>query len=337
AAAAAEPTQVATPTAALPVASPAVESASPTAWLPVGHDVTDEPPRKRHTGVWVAVVLAVVAVVAGWYFLLGPGGRVDVPPVAGQKAAAAQQILEQRGFTVEQVPTFSETVAKGVALGTDPSAGSSARKNGTVELKVSKGPERYAVPNVVKQTQDAATQALQAQHLTVGEVSQDWSETVPEGQVVSTNPKAGTSVKRDTAVNLVVSKGRQPVAVEDFTGQPADTATAALKKAGFTVDASKQQYDETVAKGSVISQNPNAGTGHKGDTITLVVSKGPPLVAVPNVVGKQLDDARSLLEADGFKVEVDKAFGGFFGTVRSSDPAGGTKAPKGSTVTLLVV
>ena len=334
--AAAEPTRAAAATAALPVTPP--DGTDRTAWLPVGHDVSDEPPRKRHTGLWVALVLALAAVAAvAWYLLLGPGAPVEVPRVAGQQAAAAQQVLEREELTVEQVPTFSEDVAKGKAIGTDPDAGSSVRRHSTVELKVSKGPERYAVPSLAGQTQDAASQALADQHLTVGSVEMDWSEKVPAGQVVSSDPKAGASVKRDTAVDLVVSKGPRPIDIVDYNGKPAADATAALEKAGFEVDASDEQYNESVAKGSVISQNPNAGTGHKGDTITLVVSKGPPLVEVPAVTGKQLDEARSLLEAQGFTVEVDKAFGGFFGTVRSSDPAAGTKVPKGSTVTLLVV
>ena len=70
--------------------------------------------------------------------------------------------------------------------------------------------------------------------------------------------------------------------------------------------------------------------------MTLVVSKGPVLVDVPNVVGQQVDQARQALEAAGFEVTVRKALGGFFGTVRLQDPGGG-KAPKGSTITLTIV
>ncbi|MGL4175099.1 MAG: PASTA domain-containing protein, partial [Dermatophilaceae bacterium] len=73
-----------------------------------------------------------------------------------------------------------------------------------------------------------------------------------------------------------------------------------------------------------------------GDTVTLVVSKGPVLVAVPNVIGQQVGDARRVLEQAGFQVKVEEAFGGYFGTVRLQDPAGG-QVPRGSVITLTVV
>ena len=90
-------------------------------------------------------------------------------------------------------------------------------------------------------------------------------------------------------------------------------------------------------KGRVLSQSPRDGTLFKGDTVTLVVSKGPVLVEVPNVVGQQVQRARRILLDAGFTVEVREALGGFFHTVRLQDPAAGSKVPKGSTVTLTIV
>ena len=90
-------------------------------------------------------------------------------------------------------------------------------------------------------------------------------------------------------------------------------------------------------KGSVIRQDPAGGTLFRGGKVTLVVSKGPELVKVPDVERKQEDEARAILERAGFKVEVQRFLGGAFGTVRLQDPGGGSMAPKGSTVTLTVV
>ena len=90
-------------------------------------------------------------------------------------------------------------------------------------------------------------------------------------------------------------------------------------------------------KGSVISQSPATGTVFQGDLVTLVVSKGPQLVAVPSVIGQQLSEARKTLADLGFNVQVDRAFGGYFGTVRLQSIDAGTRAPKGTTITLTVV
>lgn len=91
-------------------------------------------------------------------------------------------------------------------------------------------------------------------------------------------------------------------------------------------------------KGNVISQTPPGGQLFKGDTVTVVVSKGPVLVAVPDVVGNQVGAATATLEAAGLRVKVQKLLPGInFGTVQSTDPAAGTQIPKGSTVTLKTV
>jgi serine/threonine-protein kinase len=92
-----------------------------------------------------------------------------------------------------------------------------------------------------------------------------------------------------------------------------------------------------VPEGNIVSQSPGPGTVHRGDTISFVVSKGPPLVDVPDVTGKQLDEARRILRQAGFQVEVHNVLGGFFGTVRLQSPDGGKQAAKGSVVSITIV
>ena len=219
----------------------------------------------------------------------------------------------------------------------DPDAGSEVRKGSGVVLVVSKGPERYEVPEVVGSTVAEATTRLEEANLARGKVTEKYDEKVPEGQVISSKPQAGSAQKPGTKVALVVSQGREPIDVPDYTGEDATEAARALADLGLEVDATTQENSDTVAKGAVISQDPRGGTLYKGDTVTLVVSKGPVLVEVPNVVGQQTQQARAALEAAGFTVQVRRALGGYFGTVRLQDPAGGSKAPKGSTVTITIV
>jgi serine/threonine-protein kinase len=318
-----------TDTAALTVPPPPMKG------VVVGPAADDGDRRLRR---WWPAGLAVllVALLLGWFFLLGPGSSVTVPAVAGQPRDKAVAALEAAGLGASIEESFSEDVPAGTVISTDPTAGASAGKGSDVTLVVSKGPERYAVPDVVGSTVAEATRRLAEASLAVGKVTEKFDERIPDGQVVATAPKVGSELKKGAKVALVVSKGRQPIDVPDWTGKDATQAAKALSDLGLKVDATKQENSDTVPKGKVISQDPRDGTLYRGDPVTLVVSKGPVMVDVPQVVGKTLPEAQQLLEAAGFKVKVEEALGGFFRTVRFQDPASG-QAPKGSTVTLTIV
>ena len=344
---------VAAPTTAVPTGLP---TGSPTTRLPHGgrdgdtdaltpygapSPHPDEPDRRRRRR-WPALVALLVLLVAGgggagWWFTAGPGGMTRVPRVAALPQDAAEQALSAADLDVSTQETFSETVAAGTVVSSVPAVGTEVHKHSGVRLVVSRGTERYGAPNLVGTAASAAQGTLQAGHLSLGAVTQAWNETVAAGTVVSQDPPPGGQLKPGTAVAVVVSKGKQPVEVADWTGKPADQATTALTGAGITVATGTPVNSDTVPKGSVVSQTPGAGTLHKGDTVTLVVSKGPVLVAVPQVVGKQRGEATKLLQAAGFQVAYQEILGGFFDTVRACDPGAGTMAPKGSTVTLTIV
>jgi len=100
---------------------------------------------------------------------------------------------------------------------------------------------------------------------------------------------------------------------------------------------SEQQNNADIDKGNVISQNPPAGEVHRGDTITLVVSKGPVMKVVPRTRGYSLDRARETLTKAGFKVQVNRLINFGFDLVRDTNPKAGTKAPEGSTITVNLV
>jgi len=289
---------------------------------------------------WPVVAIAIILLVAGallWFFLLGPGASTTVPTVKGDTRQVALGALASAHLNAKVVTSFDETTRAGIVLAADPAAGREVGRGSTVILTISQGQERYAVPALVGRTQAEAEQRLTDAKLTVGKISTAFSETVPQGQVISTSPAADASVKRATPVALVTSKGRQPITLQDWTGKPADQAIKTFTDAKLTVDAGKPIWSDTVPKGMVISQSPATGTLFQGDPITLVVSKGPQLVLVPQVIGMQEGEATSVLEALGLKVKIERAFGGFFGTVRLQSVDPGTNAPRGSTITLTVV
>jgi serine/threonine-protein kinase len=164
----------------------------------------------------------------------------------------------------------------------------------------------------------------------VGEPGDAYSDDVAKGKVVETSPPDGTALKRDAAVSLIISKGPEPVDVPDVTGKNLDEAKAALKDVGLRGKVVESKYDDQVAADDVISQTPKDGQAPKDSVVSLIVSKGPPLVDVPNVVGRSIGDATVILQNAGFHV---RAFGPSAGAVFRQSPSGG-QAPKGSTITL---
>ena len=166
-----------------------------------------------------------------------------------------------------------------------------------------------------------------------------WSETVPEGQVIRTSPKAGTTLKPGATVDLVLSRGRKPIEVKDWTGKSFDDAVRPpSRSAGCRSSVTSEEYSDTVAEGDVISQDPPTASLFRGDTVSFVVSLGPELVEVPRVQAMGVEAATELLEGLGFEVETEESdiYLGL-GFVSSSDPGSGEEVPKGSTITLFLV
>ena len=288
----------------------------------------------------LAGVLALLLLVGGgigWYMFAGPGSERTVPRLAGLSEQQGIEALAAVDVRANPTPTFSEDVPVGTIISADPGEGSTVRRGSAVTLAVSKGKDRVAVPDLVGHPIDSAKKDLTQSRLSVGAVTEEFSETVSAGQVVSSQPAAGTSSKPGTPVALVVSKGRQPIELKDWTGKPYAEAEAALKKAGLVPQVISEAFSNDVPQGSIIEQSPAQGTAYKGTQITFTVSKGPDLVPVPEVVGKPEKQAVDLLQAAGFKVEVYRIAGGLFGTAHSTVPGAGSKAPRGSTLTLRVV
>ncbi|HET7901550.1 MAG TPA: Stk1 family PASTA domain-containing Ser/Thr kinase [Candidatus Nanopelagicales bacterium] len=296
-------------------------------------------PRKRRRG-WIALVAVLtLGALVGWLGWSYGLKQVPVPTVVNMSVRDATAKLTPLGFTLDSSQTeFSETVKKGLIISTDPSPGADAREGSTISAVVSKGPERYAVPQVAGASVDQATQALTDANLAVGGTTQAYDEKIGVGLVVTTDPKPGSLLKRDQPVDLVLSKGPAPVKIPDLTGKTLAVATAALTKLGLKVT-STEDYSKTVAKGSVISSTPKPGVSvPKATAVALVVSKGPPLVAVPDVYRTPEADARNALRKLGFNVVVTYPIGFTpFGRVVAQSIDAGTKAPYGSTIEIQVV
>ncbi|WP_226963869.1 Stk1 family PASTA domain-containing Ser/Thr kinase [Nostocoides sp. F2B08] len=294
----------------------------------------------RRRGLVLALVTAVLLAAAGagaWWFLVGPGSPTTVPVVAVLDYDEAVATLRTAELGAVREDVYDETIPVGQVVSTDPLAGREVRRGTDVAVRVSLGPERYAVPALVGTPADAAGQVLEETMLALGEVTEAYSEEVEAGVVVSVDPTEGTELRRGDPVALVVSKGREPIPVPALAGESVEDATSAVEDAGLVISVAEARFSDSVASGRVISQTPAEGSLFRGDTVTVVPSKGPETVEMPNLVGKQLQEAEAELEALGLQVDVERALGGFFNTVRAQSEEAGTRVRVGSTVTLTIV
>jgi serine/threonine-protein kinase len=297
-------------------------------------------PRRSRRGPILLVLALLVAATAGagaWWF--GFARYTATPSVIGLSQSAASEKLHDAGLEVTYgEPAYSETVGVGKVIGTDPEPGARILDGDTVTVTLSLGKERYDVPRLRGLGEDAAREKLRDLHLTVGTRTEEWSETVPAGKVLRSDPLVGTTLRPGAAVDLVVSRGPQPIKVGNWVGKDAAEATQELESRGLVVDDRQQDYSDTVPEGAVISQSPRGGTLFRGETVTFVVSQGPELVEVPNVRASGVDSAKEELEALGFVVNIENASGYLgLGYVFDQDPGGGSMAPRGSTITLYLI
>lgn len=282
----------------------------------------------------VLALLLVLGVGGGvWYINVGQFTRV--PSLLGQSQKAAEGRLSDAGLELKGVRrAYSDTVDRGQVISSDPKSGAKIRGNGSVALVVSRGPEIVQVPDVAGIELSDAKRRLEKAGLAPGMITKEFSEDAAAGEVVRTDPEAGAERHPDTAVAIVVSKG-SPVDVPDVTGESADDATAELEDAGLKVVVAPGRVSSPEDEGNVARQSVPEGTeAAEGDTVTLTVSSGPRMIDVPDVTGKDVDDARGELEDAGFEVKVDRPFLSFSDTIASQSVDGGDRAPEGSTITI---
>jgi serine/threonine-protein kinase len=280
--------------------------------------------------------LAVLLGISTWWVLIGPGASIKFPSVVGATTEQANATLTGLGLLTEVVEErFDEDIAKDRVISTDPLAGDSIAPGGAVKLVISKGAERYTIPALVALTPEAAVNLLAKSPLKVGEITEVFNAKIPKGFVISANPAPGTRVKRDTLVDLVVSKGVETFDLISYVGKNGEQALNELTAAGYNVTTT-YAFDEKAMPGEVISQNPAAGAAlPKGAAVEIFVSKGSEFVYIPNVMRYTQDRAVAALEDLGLKVVVKKVTK-TAKLVIGITPKVNAKVKRGTTVTLTV-
>jgi eukaryotic-like serine/threonine-protein kinase len=305
---------------------------------PYDEEAAWERERRRRRLRWIIVAL-LAAVVAGLVaFALTRPSHISVPNVIGQDQAAARDVLEGKGFDVS-IKAVSSGAPRNTVVEQDPIptelGGGKAEEGSTVTLTVSSGPAIVAVPDVSGLSLADATSRLEKAGFKVTTRDQ-FSNTVPKGRAIATEPAAGTQLSTSQVVTVLVSRGTNQVEVPDVTGLDDQAALAALQSAGLS--GVLVQRDSTEPEGTVLNQSPGAGNlVARGSQVTIFASTG--AITVPDVVGQARKTAVTALKKAGFTVAVteentdDPAQ---VGRVISEFPPGGSRGRRGDTVTISV-
>jgi beta-lactam-binding protein with PASTA domain/tRNA A-37 threonylcarbamoyl transferase component Bud32 len=327
------------PTAITAITPPRARETVPYAPPPAYYDYDE--PRRRALWPWFVALLFVAAAVVGGYFLYDQiqtqltNSKVAVENYRGQREINAVRNIRDQGLRVQVVRQYNDKVETTFVFKQDPQPGERIDKGNYVTIFSSLGPPLTEVPNVVGEKLDQALDDLRQANLRWRVVRVD--NDAPEDEVISQRPSGGQA-QQESVVVLRVSNGPKPVIVPNVVGSSFDSANSSLLGRGFAVRRREVESDQP--KDTVIAQSPDAGTYQPpGTPITLSVSKGPKTSTVPDVTSIAQSDAIAQLKASGFEVRVvpqPVSDSGQDGIVQTQDPAGGTAAPPGSTVTIAV-
>jgi serine/threonine-protein kinase len=306
-----------------------------------GRQVSGPQYKKKRWNPWVITLLTLLGLTAVVLLILwltsafGNEQQVSVPNVIGKQVDEATAELDDAGLSprVEQVP--SETVDPGIVIDQDPKGGESVDESSTVTLQVSSGLGPVEIPDVRNRTVDEARQMLTDARLEVVVDPAEPSNSVAKDSVIRTDPPAGEAVDAGSTVHIIPSAG---ITIPDVVNAPQEEAASTLQDAGFVVQVATEASD-TVNQGLVIRTEPRGGTtASRGATVRMFVSTGSNTVAVPEVRGKTVDEARADLQGRGLAASTVEAVStpGNAGRVIDQNPAAGTRVDPGTTVVLTV-
>ncbi|MFP5328002.1 MAG: PASTA domain-containing protein [Acidimicrobiia bacterium] len=318
----------------LPIASPLYDQAVDPS-DPISRGEPRAPRRKRRWPKVLLVLAVVAALLAGAAYGLtyATTPSHEVPNLRELTVEQAAAELEPLDLELEEAPAqFHELIPAGQIIDQDPSSGE-LKEGSTVRVTVSKGAEPREVPDLEGMTQAEAEEALRQAGLTP-KIEPRHDEAIPAGTVIDWNPKDAKQPK-GAEITVVVSQGKAPRPIPNVRGKSFEDAQKAITDLGFQVERA-EAFDDEVPQSQVIGTRPAAGqTAPFGAKIVVVVSKGPEVVTVPDVVGRTVAQATAAIEAAGLRV------GAIFGPPNSSrvlatSPSAGSKLKRGSAVDLYV-
>ena len=267
-----------------------------------------ETEEKPLIGRWIVAAVAVLALIVGGYFLFSALQKESnpIPDLIGLDQGEATNLVTEFKWDIVIVEEANEELPVGAVIRTDPEIGKKLETGKVLTFVVSTGPPPVPLPELNGLDAASALAALSANGLVVGVETPEYSEDVPTGVIirwaVASQPTlvAGQEVIKGTAVDTFVSQGPAPRVVPDLTGMSIESATTALTDIQLTINRGDDQFS-TVAAGGVATQSPAAGESlARGTAVTVAISKGPDLVAVPQLLNLKFDKVGPAVVNSGF-------------------------------------
>ncbi|MDA3019908.1 MAG: PASTA domain-containing protein [Actinomycetota bacterium] len=281
-----------------------------------GVDIEDKP----LIGRWIVAAVAVLALITGGYFLFSALQKDSyaIPDLIGVDQGEATNLVTEFKWEIVVVEEANEELPVGAVIRTDPETGKKLETGKALTFVVSTGPPPVPLPELNGLDAATALATLTDGGLVLGVETPEYSEQVPAGVIIrwaiSSQPTlvAGQEVIKGTAVDTFVSQGPAPRVVPDLTGMSIESATTALTDLQLTINRGDDQFS-LVAAGGVATQSPAPGESlARGTAVTVAISKGPDLVAVPQLLTLKFDKVGPALAAAGFVLgNVSGNTGGF--------------------------
>ena len=266
----------------------------------------------------VCAVLAIASIGVFLFLWLGNSNAepqmVEVPALTGENYNNLPQYPDLRIQILEEV--FDANSPAGTVVKQDPAKGTLVEPGSMVFVTVSLGaePKVGVMSNLVDYPQVFAEANLNQMDMGLKiRIEQEYHDEIEEGKVIRTEPVANTSLSEGQEIVLYISMGREIKTgfMPNIIDIDKDLAVRTLKNQELDLEIKIEEiFDSEIEEGNVIKTKPEKGEPLKtGQTVTLYISKGPETAEMPDLVGKTLDAAKSLLDYAGFKtIEVEEVY-----------------------------
>lgn len=311
----------------------------------------DEKPsnsKKKGLIIGLAMILVVVAgALIGDAVFSRPNGEnpgvveeeeVAIPQIVGMTQEEAEAELAKFELTLEVQSTETSAEPEGVVLRSIPEQGQMVKRGGSVAVVLSAGEEKLFVPDITGSTLEAAEIVLGNNGFIMGAVTEGFSETVPQGEIISQDPLVNTSMPKGSAVNVLVSKGPEIVIadVPDLIGKTEREAQALLEARGLSLGTvAKVPTGDEAQNGRIVEQNIAKETEVKQGTKINVTTYEYTEVTIPsNLIGRRAGEVATALRSLGLNPVMESG-------TESNDivveitPGGGSKVGYGTSVQVL--
>ncbi|WP_252230351.1 Stk1 family PASTA domain-containing Ser/Thr kinase [Clostridium sp. ZBS15] len=241
--------------------------------------------KKILLGVGGGIFLILLCVGIFTLFSSGAGKEVELPNIIGMTLDEAKSKLEGMELTLVDAGSEKSDEPEGTIIKSDPKAGSSVKAKSKIRVILSSGQSKVKMPDLREEDTDTANKILQSLNLKIDNITEEYSDDVPKGQIISQTPSKNTEVDTTTKISVVVSKGAQVrlSTVPNVIGLTLDDAKSRLDNAKLKISIVEKETNDESKNGKVLSQSIEGSKVEQWTPVTITVGKYvAPVAPTPN-------------------------------------------------------